>query len=275
MGKQGVKKIRSSFCTNVIPKTEIVDSIEFLAGLGYDGLEFWDNFLTSIDVKWLANYMSGNKIQCSQICPYFDFTGGKESWDKSIMTAEKYVALAIELGKPLIRVFTGKNSANIASHDQWDAAVNGLKIICRMGLFDNIRFALETHGETLLNTSDSIIRLLEEVGMENLGINLQVPLDGEDIWESVEKIGRYVIHLHAHNWLYPPQSDEAKVLGEKNLTFLDSGILDFEEFLRRLVEKGFAGYISIEHATHGGTHSWKETAKHEIAFLKRLVNSYN
>ena len=238
--------------------------------MGYDGLEFWNDFLLSHDVQWLAEYLQEHHIACVQICPYFDFTGTKEKWQESITIAERYVEFALQLGKPLIRLFTGSVGASQARAKEWRSGVEGLKAICGMGATHGVRFALETHGGSLMETSDSTLRLLEEVAMENLGVNLQVPMAGEDIWDSVEKLGGYTIHLHAHNWIYPPSSPQAEPLGEQNLTFLDSGWLDFGEFIRRLWEKGFAGYISIEHATHGGKHSWRETAEHEILYLKRL-----
>jgi len=255
-------------------KENILTAISELATVGYDGLEFWHDFLISCDVSRLAAYLQEHHIACAQICPYFDFTGGKEKWEKSIKIAEQYIEFALQLGKPLIRVFTGKVGASQATAEQWKSGVEGLKAICRIGKSHGVRFALETHSGSLMETSASTLRLLEEVAMENLGVNLQIPFPGEDIRDSVEKLGRYTIHLHAHNWVLPPSSPEAERLGEKNLTFLDSGWLDFREFIRRLVGKGFVGYISIEHATHGGKHSWQETARHEIEFLKTLVDSF-
>ncbi len=264
------KKIKSSFCTNVMPKANIPEAISILANLGYDGVELWDNFLMSSDVQWLKNYLLEKRIRCSQICPYFDFTGGKEKWNESIKIAEKYIEISLEISKPIIRIFTGHVSATQATSEQWKNGVEGLKKICAMGLRDGIRFALETHGGSLMESSDSTLRLLEEVGKENIGVNLQIPFPDEDIWESIEKLGKHTIHVHAHSWLHPHHSPKAQKLGEKNLTFLDSGWLDFKKFVDELFKKGFSGYISIEHSTHGGIHTWMETAEHEIKFLKSL-----
>ena len=48
----------------------------------------------------------------------------------------------------------------------------------------------------------------------------------------------------------------------------DVGDVDFAAFVRILKEKGFDGYISIEHGSH---HPPYETAAHEIRYLKRLI----
>ncbi len=268
-----MSRVMASFCTNVMAKEKIPSAIPELATMGYGGLEFWNDFLASHDVQWLAEYLREHHIACAQICPYFDFTSTKERWQESITDAERYVQFALQLGKPLIRVFTGSVGASKATPAQWKNGVEGLKTICQIGKPHGVRFALETHGGSLMETSRSTLRLLEEVAMENLGVNLQVPFAGEDIWDSVERLGRYTTHLHAHNWVVPPFSPEAGRLDEQNLTFLDSGCLDFREFVRRLREQGFSGYISVEHATHGGKHSWQETGQHEIEFLKTLAHS--
>ena len=117
-----------------------------------------------------------------------------------------------------------------------------------------------------MDTTDSTLRLLREVNASNLGVNLQVPLKGEDILESARKLAGHVIHLHAHNWI-----GKVNWLHESKMTFLDSGEQDFEGFVRILHEKGFDGYISIEHASHRGRHDPMETAKHEILYLKDLI----
>lgn len=261
--------LRTAFCTGGRRSVHFGSNMEWaigeLADLGYDGLEFWDYYLSRTDLQWLSEVLNKNRIAVAQLCPYFDFVSGKERWEESIQIAEKYIEWCRILGAPLIRVFTGGNLGSAeATKEQWNAAVNGLRVVCQKGLEEGVWFALETHGGSLMDTSKSIIKLLDDVNVKNLGVNLQVPLLNEDIFESAEKIGGYTIHIHAHNWLYGPE-------GKREMTFLDSGDEDFERFLRILYSEGFNGYISIEHATHGGKHDPMQTAKHEINYLKDLT----
>jgi 3-dehydroshikimate dehydratase len=195
--------MKTSFCTNVFSNEDMEMAIKKLAQLGYDGLEFWDKYLQKIDIFWLVDFLKENHIEVSQICPYFNFTGTKEEWKNSILLAEKYIKLAKILDTKLIRVFTGKVGSKEATSAKWRLAVLGLKKICELGVKDKILFVLETHPGTLADTSDSTLNLLEKVGMENLKVNLQVPLIGEkNPLISAEKLGEYVVHLHAHNWKY-------------------------------------------------------------------------
>lgn len=53
-------------------------AIKRLAELEYDGLEFWQQYLDNIDIKWLKNFMDELGLETAQVCPYFNFTGTEE-----------------------------------------------------------------------------------------------------------------------------------------------------------------------------------------------------
>ena len=261
--------MKAAFCTNVFGNTKeaMAEAIPRLAEMGYDGLEFWEQYLAEADLSWLRDFMDAHKLEIVQICPYFDFTEGKAKWDESLKIAERYVGYSLQLGRPMIRTYTGNVGSADATKEQWDACVDGLQSICEMGKPHGIIFALETHqvihsGPNLTDTSDSTLKLLADVGQDNLKLNLQTPLVNESITFSAEQLGEHVIHLHAHNWIIGWPAAGGR------LTFLDSGDEDFAEFVRVLKSKGFDGYISIEHGSH---HPPYETAEHEIKYLKRLI----
>jgi sugar phosphate isomerase/epimerase len=65
-----------------------------------------------------------------------------------------------------------------------------------------------------------------------------------------------------------------KIIGGGQLTFLDSGSYNFEEFIKILYGKGFNGYISIEHGDHLGNRDPWEVAFHEIKYLKKLIKKF-
>ena len=63
--------MRASFCTNVFGNTQqaMEQAIPKLAQMGYDGLEFWEQYLSSADLKWLKGLMDANHLEIVQICP--------------------------------------------------------------------------------------------------------------------------------------------------------------------------------------------------------------
>lgn len=265
LGFPSLLPMKSSFCTNAFGNDQADQerAIPYLAELGYDGIELWQQYLCNADLGWVRSIADGHDLEIVQICPYFDFTASQDTWDQSIRDAETFIEYAVELDCPFIRTYTGNVGSADATVAQWDACVRGLRKICEMGAKYNIVFPLETHqvihhGPNLTDTSPSTLKLLDDVGMENLRVNLQTPLVGESVFHTVGQLGRHVVHLHAHNW----------VGGWPSLTFLDAGDVDFKAFIQRLQQKGFDGYISIEHGSH---HPPYETAAHEIAYLKQLI----
>ena len=239
--------MKASFCTYVLGNTqeEMAHAIPRLASMGYDGLEFWEQYLSTADLGWLKETMDEHGMRIVQICPYFDFTGGHGAYEKSIEDARRYVEYARTLDAPYIRTYTGSVGSDDATPEQWESCIRGLREICRLGEPHGIVFPLETHqvihnGPNLTDRSAATLRLLEEVGMPNLKVNLQTPLLGEPVGYTAEQLGDQVVHLHAHNWIG----------SWRNLTFLDSGDEDFAGFMWTLKLKGFDGYISIEHGNH-------------------------
>lgn len=76
------------------------------------------------------------------------------------------------------------------------------------------------------------------------------------------RLGYVTVQVQAHNWIGATDTSGGQ------LTYLDSGDLDFANYIRILKRKGFNGYISIDHPNH---HPWEETAAREIGYLKRLI----
>lgn len=235
-----------------------------LKGMGYDGIELWSVNLEKLDIDWLADVFAESGLACAQICPYFDFVHGQEKWDETMRIAERYLDWARRLGKPLVRVFTGPGvGPSDATPEQWEATFAGLRRICDMAAPDGIRLAMECHGGSLMEDSPSTLRLIEGVGRDNLGVNLQLPLKNghESVDTSIEQLGRYTWHMHAHNY--------TNVL-EWELRTLGDGVLDYHSLLTRLIGHGFSGYVSIEHAHHEGKRDPWEVAGIEGAYLTGL-----
>lgn len=255
--------MKTSYCCNVFKFEDLQRGLGYIAGLGYDGTEFWEKHLCELDVDQLAEQLNQIQLSVAQICPYFNFTGTQAEWDESVAVAETYIDYSRRLpGKPLIRVFTGKAGSADATPEQWQAGVKGLRKACELAAPDGIGFALETHHGSLMDTLESTTRLLDDVGMDNLGVNYQ-PGPKMGPWQDwVEQLGHRMVHFHCHNY-----GDDGKA------TFLDEGAYyDFAEFVDAVAKKGFNGYLSVEHGYHSGD-VW-ETARHEIRHLKPLAAKY-
>lgn len=258
--------IHSGFCYN-LGLDDLRDKIKRLQETGnFDGLEFWHREVWDVDKRRLKEYLDEFGLACAQICPYFEFTEGNQAYQDTMELGQQYIEFSKLLGQPLIRVFTGHVTDEEATPEHWQATITGLQILCDAASDEGIRFCLEI-GHGMMGSSASVLRILEGVDRPNLGVNIQIKLGDEDVFYTLEQLGPYAIHMHAHNWVGR--------IGGLELTFLDSGVLDYEEFLGKLLEYGFDGYISSEHVDHLGKHDPWVTASVDGRYLQKLKAKLN
>ncbi len=127
-----------------------------------------------------------------------------------------------------------------------------------------IEFWFETGQETPV----TMLRLIQAVGLPNLGVNLDPanlilygkasPVDALDL------LGPYVRNIHAKDGLYP--TDPMKLGREVKV---GEGRVRFPEFVRRLKEVGFTGEFIIEREISGEQQNRDIAAT--VTYLKRLL----
>lgn len=133
---------------------------------------------------------------------------------------------------------------------------------------------LKTNGQYLLfetgqETPVTMLRCFEQVGMDNLGVNLDTanlilygkanPVDALDVF------GKYVRNLHAKDGFYPVNGHD---LGEE--VRLGDGKVDFPALFRRLKELGYDSYVTIEREISGEQQD--EDIRHAKVYLETIIN---
>ena len=126
------------------------------------------------------------------------------------------------------------------------------------GVCDAVRTVanhLKKNGQWLLfetgqETPVTILRCFEQVGCDNLGVNLDTanlilygkanPVDALDV------IGKYVRDLHAKDGFYPTNGHD---LGQE--TRIGEGAVDFRRVFEKLHELGYDGHVTIEREISG------------------------
>ncbi len=124
--------------------------------------------------------------------------------------------------------------------------VDAVKYIARYYKRLGLQFWFETGQETPV----TMLRLIQQTGMDNLGINLDPanlilygkanPIDALDVF------GQYVRNIHAKDAFYPT---DPMHLGEE--VKVGTGKVDFPRFVKRLGEIGFKGEFIIEREIDG------------------------
>ena len=251
--------MKTSFCSIAFRKSpkNIADIIPIIADLGYDAIEVWGNHFGDIPLSDIVDLTKDHGLAVSMLSPYMDFTAGKESYRRSLETADDFLAKATVLGAPNIRVFTGFVGSADATPTEWSEAVAGLSQLSRMAAGSGINFALETHPKTLVDTVESTKRLLIDTDAENLRLNLDIfhmwEVHKEPLW-VLGQLRPFVSHVHAKNADLPPMVDSHHPLlhdkqGLQNIvgvTYLEDGKMYYPDFLKALELSDYDGYVSIE-----------------------------
>ncbi len=121
-------------------------------------------------------------------------------------------------------------------------------------------FLFETGQETPV----TLLRMIEDIGLDNLGINLDpanLILYGKgNPVDSLDVFGKYVKGVHAKDGLYPTSG---RNLGEE--VPLGQGKVNVPAFIAKLKETGYDGPITIEREISG------EEQKKDILAAKKLL----
>ena len=130
------------------------------------------------------------------------------------------------------------------------------------------KLGLEFWFETGQETPVTMLRMIQQVGTDNLGINLDPanlilygkgnPIDALDVF------GKYVRNIHAKDAFYPTNPME---LGEE--VKVGTGRVRFPEFVKRLDELGFKGEFIIEREISG--EQQKKDIAATVKYLKKLI----
>src|SRR5579859_670621 len=149
------------------------------------------------------------------------------------------------VGVPSITTHVGFIPEN-PGDPQYAPLVAALKDIAIYCLSNNQHFWFETGQET----PTTLLRTIEDIGTDNLGVNLDpanlVMYGKANPVDALDVIGRYVRGVHAKDGEYPTNG---RALGVEKA--LGEGRVNFPVLIPRLKSLGYTGAITIEREVRG------------------------
>ncbi|PWD51198.1 xylose isomerase [Serinibacter arcticus] len=136
----------------------------------------------------------------------------------------------------------------------WDLAVERLRELGRHAADVGVVLSLEMYEDTFLGTAASSVRLVEEIGLPEVGLNpdignlvrLHRPI--EDWREAFELTLPWTNFWHVKN--YSRDEDVARDAYTAVPALMETGLINYRWAVQRAVELGFQGVICTEH--YGG-----------------------
>ncbi len=232
--------MRLAFSTLACPDWSLDRMIEAALRYGYDGIE-----LRVLDGELVSPAMSDARRRRTKraiadahvaVC-CVDTSLEIANPDASMDEAFAYVALAAELGGPMIRLFAGAPDG-----EPWDATVGRtlerLAALAERGRSLGVTIALETHdsfasGEIL---ADVLSNAPKDVGV--IWDTLNPIVAGEPPDRTFAAIADRVVHVHIKDGAVPPDLEENRLLGD--------GLVPVGAIVRMLAARRYEGWLSVE-----------------------------
>jgi L-ribulose-5-phosphate 3-epimerase len=166
-------------------------------------------------------------------------------------------------GIPAVQTHCGfiPENPNDPVYQEAVAALKELATYCKR---NGQNFRYETGQETPI----TLVRAIEDVGMDNQGVNFDLAnliLYGKaNPVDAIELIGPYIQGIHAKDGLWPT---DPKELGKE--VPIGKGRVDFPRIIERLKQLNYRGAITIEREISGPQQL--EDVRTEKMYLERLI----
>lgn len=112
------------------------------------------------------------------------------------------LATAVALGAPVIRVWAGNQGSREAGEGWRMTVIDDLRRCADLAAQKNVKLALEFHGGTLTDTTDSALDVLHAANHPFVGSLWQPPhgFSKEDCLESLRRMLPFLQHVHVFHW---------------------------------------------------------------------------
>lgn len=190
------------FDPKVIPRVE---------ELGFDGIEIPPEDPKKFDVKKTKDVLSTVKIKCSSICAVVGEDRDLTSPDKAVReNALKYLKfccdVAAELGTDIVVGCAYAPVGKVYFEDKeaaWKLSVEGFREYAKYAKDRGLYVAVEPinrYETSMINLVSQALKYIEDVGMDNVGINYDTyhaNIEEKSFRESIKLAGKYLLHIHS------------------------------------------------------------------------------
>ena len=155
-----------------------------------------------------------------------------------------------EAQKKALWFWTAQGPKDPEDPEVWNAAVTRLRELGKHAGELGLRMSLEMYEDTYLGTADSAVRLVEEIGLDNVGLNpdvanlIRLHRPVEDWREVFAKTLPYANYMHVKNYTRDESADGSWATSVP--TTMEAGLINYRQVFRDAIELGFDGIILME-----------------------------
>lgn len=269
--------------------------VEMAQGLGAEGLEMYDRFLTSLDAGYLdhlAEAINGAGFEMPMMCCSPDFTNPDHDERKRAVEREaELIRVTRRLGGPgaACRVLSGQCYPQISREQGIKWVVESIEQLLPVAREYDIVLAMENHYKDgfwtypeFAQKKDVFLEIVQAVpDRKHFGVQYDPSnaiVAGDDPIGLLRDVADRVVTMHASD-RYLAEGTTLEELRQSDGTLgyssnllhgiVGQGLNDYDTIFQILAGVGYSGWISIEDGMNG-----MDEMKESVDFLKHMREKY-
>jgi sugar phosphate isomerase/epimerase len=262
--------VELAFGTNAYTRFPLSEAVRRIADHGYAGVElladaphaFVPEFAPE-DRERLLDALEGTGLAVSNVnantaMGYYDDAPPSAFFEPSLVTDDdearawriQYTKGAIDLAAavdaPAVCVATGRPLPGNPPERAREYLLDSLHEVLDYAEPRGVDVGIEFEPELLVESTDEVLALIEAVGRDSLGVNLDVghaAVYGEDPAESVRRCAGHITGIHL-------EDIAGGIRGKHYHLVPGEGDLDFERVFGALADVGYDGFATLELYTY-------------------------
>lgn len=259
----------------------LADVINTCADLGFDGVELSSGDFAQTTEDDVAALLEKRSIAlASYIIPANILTADAAVLPQSIHGAKKEIERAVRLQADIVMIVPrGRPGSESEYSAASENAAHALAELSRFGAEQDITITTENFG-VLAHLWGKVAHL--QAFLEQAP-ELRITFDdgnfllaGEDCLQALDALGEKVVHVHLKDWRVVESKERLPfpVPDRPNCYYTSAqvgkGILPTADIINKLHQRGYTGYLSLE---HGGAIPACEGAKEALEYVKERLAS--
>jgi len=165
----------------------LIDLLELLKKAEFNALEIWQYHISSLpeyDINRLAEKLHELNMTTPAVGAYVNLHLKGTDADNMNHLLDRMISSSAVLETKIFKIIPGSLASNTVDLPTWKLSVTRLKELSVKLAERGMILSLETHANSLCDTEESVLRLMNDLsGIDNIGICYQ-PFDTQDTKEA-------------------------------------------------------------------------------------------